>query len=287
MKKKIIIITSRLGAGRNLTDFPRFSPESSGGAEPAPRRCQGVKFRAAPPGTFENKLRIKEAPGGPRWFSRSWGQRGGAARSRVGAESRGLTAPARARRGRFVRGKPAGVTSKRATARPQNAPPGRNWMEPPTRPHSPPPRRLRRSRSPSFGAAQSFGVNEKSLRKGCGRASSPSTPSPPPHRLIFPRSHRFSPLPARSRPDPPSPGGSGRQKRAEEVGGKIPTGPPVCPSPKTPPGPILQREGNFSPGEKLKKNKLNIYIYIISRRMERERSRERRGKGLILELKLK
>lgn len=89
---------SHLGAGRNLSDFHRFSPESSGGAEPSRCRCQGVKFSATSPGTFENKLRMNEAPVG---FPGAGGS-GGAwpgSRPRGGAEPRGRTAPARLRRG--------------------------------------------------------------------------------------------------------------------------------------------------------------------------------------------
>lgn len=56
--------------------FPRFSPECTDGVEPSPCRCQGVKFSAALRGTFENKLRLKEAPGGSRRCSRG-GDSGG------------------------------------------------------------------------------------------------------------------------------------------------------------------------------------------------------------------
>lgn len=128
-------------------------------------------------------------------------------------------------RGRFLRGKTAGVTSKRATARPQSAPPGAKLDGKPRRSRSPPPR-PRRSRPPSFGAAQSFGINEKSLRKGYGGLGSPPTPAPPPPSLISPRCCRFSPFPARPRLDPPSPGGK-EDGRGGWRGGQLRTGPPT------------------------------------------------------------
>lgn len=68
-EKKKIYIPPRSWA--KSQGFSPLFPESPGGAEPSPRRCQGVKFRAAPPGSFENKLRMKEAPGAPPWLSRS------------------------------------------------------------------------------------------------------------------------------------------------------------------------------------------------------------------------
>lgn len=78
--------------------FPCFSPECTDGVEPSPCRCQGVKFSAALRGTFENKLRLKEAPGGSRRCSWGGGSRGGPgprAPAEVGAEPRGRPAPAR------------------------------------------------------------------------------------------------------------------------------------------------------------------------------------------------
>lgn len=126
---------------------------------------------------------------------------------------------AAAPRGRFVRGKPAGVTSKRDTARPQTAPPAEKSDGNLPRPHRPPPPRPRRCLPPSFEAAQSFRVNEKSLRKGRGGAgSAPSSPSRP-LRISSPRCCRFSPLPAWPTPDPPAPGHGGRRSRAGEGAG--------------------------------------------------------------------
>lgn len=122
------------------------------------------------------------------------------------------------------------------------------WKHPP-RPRSPPPPRPRRCRPPSFGAAQSFGINEKSLRKGRRGASSPPTSAPPLHRLISPHSCRFSPLPARPRPDPPSPGNGGRQRRAERGGGgRSRWGPRSVPLPKRPRGRFYRKKEIFHRG---------------------------------------
>lgn len=163
------------------------------------------------------------------------GQRGGPgprSPAGVGAEPRGRPAPARdapqlrgaASFGENLRGlhrkEPRPVLKER--------PRGEIEWKPP-RPHSPPPPRPRRCRPLSFEAAQSFRVNEKSLRKGDGEAGSPPSPPCRPPRFASPLCCCFSPLPARPRPDPPGPGQGGRRSRAGE--GQVPEGPPLwsCP----------------------------------------------------------
>lgn len=169
---------------------------------------------------------------------------------------------AAAPRGRFVRGKPAGVTSKRDTARPQTAPPAEKSDGNLPRPHRPPPPRPRRCLPPSFEAAQSFRVNEKSLRKGRGGAgSAPSSPSRP-LRISSPRCCRFSPLPAWPTPDPPAPGHGGRRSRAGEGAGPGRT-------------PVLLLTLNTSRPESAERMKIftrvgHLKNYIISRQRERE-----------------
>lgn len=129
----------------------------------------------------------------------------------------------------------------------------------PSRSRSPPPR-PRRSRPPSFGAAQSFGINEKSLRKGCGGLCSPPTPAPPPPRLISPRCCRFSPFPARPRPDAPSPGGKEGGRGGRRGGGQLRTGPPTLSFSLNSSGADSAERGKFFIGGGNLKKKIKNYI---------------------------
>lgn len=171
-------------------------------------------------------------------LGRGWVLNPGDARPRPGC--------AGARRGRFVPGKPSGFASKRETPQPQTAPAGRKWMESPSRPLSPPPPPSCRSPAPSFGAVQSFGVNEKSLRKDSGGAGSHPPPPRRSHLLDSPRCCRFSPLPAQSTKP-------GRQKGAR---GQLLTGSQLVPLPKRLRERLCKGRGNFHQRKNFLKNKI-------------------------------
>lgn len=147
------------------------------------------------------------------------GQRGGPgprSPAEVGAEPRGRPAPARDApqlRGRSVRGKPAGVTSKRDTPRPQSAPQGRNRMGTPP---SPLPAAAATPPLPpaEFRGRPKFpGKREKSPeRPRRGRVTPQlSLPTPP---LRFPRCRCFAP--SRRGPGPTH---RDRARRAAEPAG--------------------------------------------------------------------
>lgn len=159
------------------------------------------------------------------------GQRGGPGPlcpAQVGAEPRGRPAPARdapqlrgaASFGENLRGLHRKETRPALKLLPRSE---MGWKPP--RPHSPPPPRPRRCLSLSFEAAQSFRVNEKSLRKGRGGVGSPPSPPRCPPCFVSPRCCCFFPLPARPRPDPPGPGRGGRRSRERE--GAAPGGTPA------------------------------------------------------------
>lgn len=180
---------------------------------------------------------------------------------------------AAAPRGRFVRGKPAGVTSKRDTARPQTAPPGGEigWKPPP----SPPPAAAATPPLPpaEFRGRPKFpGKREKSPERPWRGRFSPQLSLPtPPH--LFPPLLPLFPAPSvvHARPT-----GTGTRRAAEPGGGggRSRQDPRAAPDPKHLLARICRENENFHAGRAFKK----LY-YIPPKGKGREMKSGGVGKG--------